>query len=375
MTDSTSLDEVMSRIQSFREADTDDLEELSELLGLDLLKDYAGADLREVDLSYKKLEGADFSYSDLQGANLSHSNLRGANLEGANLSKANLTHADLTDANLSSANLTEAFLNDALGIEQNSNQEAYEDTDWDINLEIEFAANSPEDIELVALETLIKLETSSDSEPLQGGIIIPPLRVFNRVIAVSFELFEIIQEKTFSQGYFSNTLTWLWNVFSESLKRILPGYSESSDDFVSILSKEKLLSGKILSFDRANKVITLQVQSERDEEELDQIFSTLKEGKKLVILDGFQDHEGGAESLLLSMSSLLQESFGKGSVEVTVTGQRRLGISRSRRRWLKSQPTAKFPRGSSSQVIEVVKGKPVVKIKSDEEVIRSQNIE
>lgn len=143
MTDSASLDEVMSRIQSFRESDTDDLEELSKLLGLDLLKDYAGADLREVDLSHKNLEGADFSYTDLQGANLSHANLRSANLEGANLSQANLSHSDLSGADLSFANLTDAdfvlanfagaTLASTLGLEQNYGQETFGNADWNIS--------------------------------------------------------------------------------------------------------------------------------------------------------------------------------------------------------------------------------------------------
>jgi uncharacterized protein YjbI with pentapeptide repeats len=57
--------------------------------------DFAGADLRAVNLLN----------ADLRSADLSGANLRGANLSGANLTYADLRNADLTNANLSGANL------------------------------------------------------------------------------------------------------------------------------------------------------------------------------------------------------------------------------------------------------------------------------
>lgn len=366
MTDSISLDEVMSRIQSFREADTDDLEELSELLGLDLLKDYAGADLREVDLSYKKLEGADFSYSDLQGANLSHSNLRGANLEGANLSKANLTHADLTDADLSSANLTEAILTNTLGVEQDSNQEISEDTNWDIDFDIDFNTNFS-DVKIVTRKPLEQAGTSPESLPI--GISFLPRRIFGEIIVTSVELVEIIKEKVFSQSYFLNISARVWNVFSDSLRRISQAFSTGDDDSLSILGRERLLTGKILSFDRESKVIQFQIQSERDEDGLNQIFATMKEGNNFVILDACQ---GGVDNTVaeILLSGLHQEILDKGSFEITFIGGNRLGRSRSRRRSFKSQPLIRGQRIISSQVKE---DRQIAK--NNEEVTPSQNRE
>lgn len=98
------------------------LPELAEIAGLNLLEDYAGADLNTIDLSGVALSdgnfkgtnftGANLSGADLSGANLSGANLSGADLSGANLSGAELFYAILSQANLSGANLSGANLNE-----------------------------------------------------------------------------------------------------------------------------------------------------------------------------------------------------------------------------------------------------------------------
>ena len=76
---------------------------------------FAGNDLRWMDLSgadlqWANLEGADLEWANLYGANLKDANLYGANLEGANLEGANLEGANLYGANLKDANLYGASL-------------------------------------------------------------------------------------------------------------------------------------------------------------------------------------------------------------------------------------------------------------------------
>jgi uncharacterized protein YjbI with pentapeptide repeats/CRP-like cAMP-binding protein len=99
-------------------AETTDLFELAALAGLNPLTDYAGGDLRRVNLSGKPLQRADLhnanlSMANLSGADLSGANLSGADLSGADLSGANLSEADLSKADLSHANFCGANLNKA----------------------------------------------------------------------------------------------------------------------------------------------------------------------------------------------------------------------------------------------------------------------
>jgi uncharacterized protein YjbI with pentapeptide repeats len=76
---------------------------------------FAGADLREADLSGMNLSGIDLSEADmmdanLEGANLSFTNLSFTNLWGAKLNKANLREVNLQRADLRWAELNEANL-------------------------------------------------------------------------------------------------------------------------------------------------------------------------------------------------------------------------------------------------------------------------
>lgn len=76
-------------------------------------KDFAGANLREVNLKNANLRHVDLTIANLSGADLSNADLRHANLRSADLGNANLTNADLRDANLSVAYLKGVNLQDA----------------------------------------------------------------------------------------------------------------------------------------------------------------------------------------------------------------------------------------------------------------------
>ena len=76
-------------------------------------KDFAGANLMEVNLSNANLRNVDLIDANLSGADLSNADLRYANLRIADLGNANLTNADLRDANLSVAYLKCVNLQDA----------------------------------------------------------------------------------------------------------------------------------------------------------------------------------------------------------------------------------------------------------------------
>lgn len=80
---------------------------------LAITKDFAGANLREVNLSNTNLRSVDLRIADLSNANLSNADLRHANLRIANLSNANLSNSDARGANLSVAYLKGVNLNDA----------------------------------------------------------------------------------------------------------------------------------------------------------------------------------------------------------------------------------------------------------------------
>ena len=72
-----------------------------------------GADLSGADLSYADLTGADLSWAGLRSADLSFADLTGANMSFADLSGADLLDADMASADLSSTNLYKADLSDA----------------------------------------------------------------------------------------------------------------------------------------------------------------------------------------------------------------------------------------------------------------------
>jgi uncharacterized protein YjbI with pentapeptide repeats len=95
--------EFRALVEQVATAETDNFIELSEMLGLDPLADFAGADL----------SGTDLSIANLREANLSSANLSNANLREANLMSANLSNADLRWANLSNAVVTDETQLDA----------------------------------------------------------------------------------------------------------------------------------------------------------------------------------------------------------------------------------------------------------------------
>lgn len=98
-----------ARIQKILTTEEDDFAELAQLMGRNLLKDYAGANLEGVDLEGKDLSGGDFTQTNFRGANL-----RGVNFSGAKLRGAILHGADLTGANLDGADLTDIELDPLL---------------------------------------------------------------------------------------------------------------------------------------------------------------------------------------------------------------------------------------------------------------------
>lgn len=111
-------------IQSLLNADTDDFAQLVKIVGLDILHDFSGADLRNVNLENAELINADLSNANFENANLrevnltqsnlSESNFTNADLSGANLENSNLRGANFTDANLEGANFNNANLKDAI---------------------------------------------------------------------------------------------------------------------------------------------------------------------------------------------------------------------------------------------------------------------
>ncbi|MEO0768096.1 MAG: pentapeptide repeat-containing protein [Cyanobacteria bacterium J06649_4] len=77
-------------------------------------RDFASANLTDMDLQHADLKGCDLSYADLTNANLSHTNLRGVDLSYACLHKANLTQCDLRGAMLIGTDLRDAVLTGAM---------------------------------------------------------------------------------------------------------------------------------------------------------------------------------------------------------------------------------------------------------------------
>jgi uncharacterized protein YjbI with pentapeptide repeats len=66
---------------------------------------YDGCDLRDADMSEKKLNGAHFIGVDARGAFFLNAELREANFEGANLRNAYFVNADLRNAHFQGADL------------------------------------------------------------------------------------------------------------------------------------------------------------------------------------------------------------------------------------------------------------------------------
>ena len=97
------------RIEAAIAKDTNDFNELIEILGLDPNKDLAGSNLSQFELEEANLSNANLSYCRLDQANLRKANLSGANLTGANLSNCDLNNANLKGANLTNANFKILF--------------------------------------------------------------------------------------------------------------------------------------------------------------------------------------------------------------------------------------------------------------------------
>lgn len=95
-------------------ADTEDFLELAKMAGLDIKRDFSGADLSGVNLANADLTGCDFSYADLSNANLSNTNLTRANLRNASFVKADLTGATLVEADLRGSNFLDAKIQDTI---------------------------------------------------------------------------------------------------------------------------------------------------------------------------------------------------------------------------------------------------------------------
>ncbi|MEP0802726.1 pentapeptide repeat-containing protein [Funiculus sociatus] len=76
MADETSVQELQVLIQRIVEAQTDNLDQLATIAGLNLSEDFAEADLRGADLRGGNLRGADLRGTDLKGAALWGADLR-----------------------------------------------------------------------------------------------------------------------------------------------------------------------------------------------------------------------------------------------------------------------------------------------------------
>lgn len=118
-----SLQTIQPVIDQIMAAASDRLPDLAALAELDLLRDFAGGNLRGtnlngLDLSGAKLDranlrGADLSDADLSDASLRDAKLSGADLSGAYLSNADLRHSDFYRASLALATLSGADLEGA----------------------------------------------------------------------------------------------------------------------------------------------------------------------------------------------------------------------------------------------------------------------
>lgn len=112
------IEEVESRIQRVREADTDDFFELVKMLDLNPLTDLAGEELSYISLKGGNLQGANLRHTNFTGSDLTDTNLSNADLRDAKLDRANLSNADLTNADLRGASVEEAIFKNNAGISQ-----------------------------------------------------------------------------------------------------------------------------------------------------------------------------------------------------------------------------------------------------------------
>jgi hypothetical protein len=104
------LQNLSERIERAISQNTNDFNQLTEILGFDPKTDFAEGNLSEFDLQNASLAGGDFNHTRFDQANLSGANLKDANLKGANSSNADLSDADLSNANLNGSNLRDANL-------------------------------------------------------------------------------------------------------------------------------------------------------------------------------------------------------------------------------------------------------------------------
>lgn len=111
--------EIENIIEQIALADTENMAELAEIAGLNILCDFAGSDLSGTDLRQLDLRGANFEETDFEGANLSHADLSAANLTGANLTNANLDWANFSDAILTDADFSNASVRNIILINAN----------------------------------------------------------------------------------------------------------------------------------------------------------------------------------------------------------------------------------------------------------------
>jgi uncharacterized protein YjbI with pentapeptide repeats len=112
------IEEVESRIQRVRNADTDDFFALVKMLDLNPLTDLAGEELSYISLKSGNLQGANLRYTNFTGSDLTDTNLSNADLRDAKLDRANLSNADLTNADLRGASVEEAIFKNNAGISQ-----------------------------------------------------------------------------------------------------------------------------------------------------------------------------------------------------------------------------------------------------------------
>jgi uncharacterized protein YjbI with pentapeptide repeats len=107
-------DNLGSRIEQAINQDTNDFNQLIEILGFDPKTDFAEGNLSEFDLQNTSLTRGDFNHTRFDQANLLGADLSNANLKGANLSNTDLSNADLTGANIKGTNFIGANLENVI---------------------------------------------------------------------------------------------------------------------------------------------------------------------------------------------------------------------------------------------------------------------
>jgi uncharacterized protein YjbI with pentapeptide repeats len=76
-------------IQTILSANTEELDQLAEIAGINLKEDLTGVDLQGADLQDIDLSCADLKWSNLRYSNLANANLNGADLRGADVRDIN----------------------------------------------------------------------------------------------------------------------------------------------------------------------------------------------------------------------------------------------------------------------------------------------